>query len=89
MARGNCRGSIVSPMTSPKGRLFALHAKALHGNPFDGHTLGSTITDMEKQTGVEARRIHVRGPAATTIRSGSGSGSRDSSVASRLRSDAR
>lgn len=36
-----------------------LHAKALHGNPFDGHTLGPVITDMERLTGVEARRIHV------------------------------
>ena len=36
-----------------------LHAKALHGNPFDGHTLGPVIADMEKLTGVEARRIHV------------------------------
>ena len=36
-----------------------LHAKALHGNPFDGHTLGPVVADMEKLTGVEARRIHV------------------------------
>ena len=36
-----------------------LHAKALHGNPFDGHTLGPAIADMEKLTGVEVRRIHV------------------------------
>jgi transposase, IS5 family len=36
-----------------------LHAKALHGNPFDGHTLGPVVADMEKLTGVEAKRIHV------------------------------
>jgi len=36
-----------------------LHAKALHGNPCDGHTLGPVIADMEKQNGVEVRRIHV------------------------------
>ena len=36
-----------------------LHAKALHGNPFDGHTLGPIIADLEKLTGVEPRRIHV------------------------------
>ncbi|MGY4403872.1 hypothetical protein ACVIYL_004675 [Bradyrhizobium sp. USDA 3315] len=46
-------------MTSPKGGQFVLHAKALHGNPFDGHTLGPVIADMEKLTGVEARGIHV------------------------------
>ena len=36
-----------------------LHAKALHGNPFDGHTLGPIIADLEELTGVETRRIHV------------------------------
>jgi len=36
-----------------------LHAKALHGNPFDDHTLGPIIADLEKLTGVETRRIHV------------------------------
>jgi hypothetical protein len=67
-----------------------LHAKALHGNPFDGHTLGPMITDMDRLTGVEARRIHVdKGIAATTTRIGSGSGSRGSSAASRLPSVAR
>ena len=25
-----------------------LHAKALHGNPYDGHTLGPVIADLEK-----------------------------------------
>lgn len=36
-----------------------LHAKALHGNPFDGHTLGPVVADMERLTGVEVRRIPV------------------------------
>jgi transposase, IS5 family len=35
-----------------------LHAKALHGNPYDGHTLGPVIADLEKLTGVTVRRIH-------------------------------
>ena len=35
-----CKVSIATPVTSPKGGQFVLHAKALHGNPFDGHTLG-------------------------------------------------
>ena len=34
-----CKVSIVTPVTAPKGGQFVLHAKALHGNPFDGHTL--------------------------------------------------
>ena len=54
-----CKVSIVTPVTAPKGGQFVLHAKALHGNPFDGHTLGPIIADLEKLTGVEVRRIHV------------------------------
>ena len=54
-----CKVSIVTPVTSPKGGQFVLPAKALHGNPFDGHALGPVVADMEKLTGVEARRIHV------------------------------
>jgi IS5 family transposase len=51
--------SIATPATKPRGGQFVLHAKALHGNPFDGHTLGPVIADLEKLTGVETRRIHV------------------------------
>src|SRR5205085_955442 len=54
-----CKVSIATPATKPKGGQFVLHAKALHGNPFDGHTLGPVITELEQQTGVETRRIHV------------------------------
>jgi hypothetical protein len=36
-----------------------LHAKALHGNSFDGHTLGPVIAELEALTGIETRRIHV------------------------------
>jgi IS5 family transposase len=35
-----------------------LHAKALHGNPYDGHTLGPVIADLEKLTGAAVLRIH-------------------------------
>jgi IS5 family transposase len=49
--------SIATPATAPKGGQFVLHAKALHGNPYDGHTLGPVIAD-EKLTGVAVRRIH-------------------------------
>lgn len=54
-----CKVSIATPVTSPKGGQFVLHAKALHGNPFDGHTLGPVVKDLETLTGVETRRIHV------------------------------
>jgi IS5 family transposase len=54
-----CKVSIVTPVTAPRGGQFVLHAKALHGNPFDGHTLGPVIADLERLTGVATRRIHV------------------------------
>jgi transposase, IS5 family len=54
-----CKVSIAVPVTHPKGGQFVLHAKALHGNPFDGHTLKGALADVESNTGVEIRRIHV------------------------------
>ena len=54
-----CKVSIATPAAKPKGGQFVLHAKALHGNPFDGHTLGPVITELEQLTGIETRRIHV------------------------------
>ena len=41
------------------GGQFVLHAKALHGNPLDGHTLGPVVAELEALTGIETRRIHV------------------------------
>jgi IS5 family transposase len=54
-----CKVSIATPVTQPKGGQFVLHAQALHGNPYDGHTLGPVIAELEQLTGVETRRIHV------------------------------
>jgi IS5 family transposase len=54
-----CKVSVATPVTQPKGGQFVLHAKAMHGNPFDGHTLGPTIAAMTQLLGVEPRRIHV------------------------------
>ena len=54
-----CKVSVATPVTKPKGGQFVLHAKALHGNPYDGHTLGPVIAATEALTGVEVQRIHV------------------------------
>ena len=54
-----CKVSLATPVTQPKGGQFVLHARALHGNPFDGHTLADAIADLEELSGVETRRIHV------------------------------
>ena len=34
-----------------KGGLFIAHAKALPGNPYDGHTLATVIPEIETQIG--------------------------------------
>jgi IS5 family transposase len=54
-----CKVSIATPITQPRGGQFVLHARALHGNPFDGHTLGPAIADIERMTGIEVKRGHV------------------------------
>src|SRR5262249_3380648 len=51
--------SVATSASKPKGGQFVLHAKTLHGNPFDGHTLGPVVAEMEALTGIETRRIHV------------------------------
>jgi len=54
-----CKVSVATPAIKPNGGQLVLHAKGLRGNPFDGHTLGPVITELERLIGVETRRIHV------------------------------
>ncbi|WP_352884007.1 IS5 family transposase [Mesorhizobium sp. M1396] len=49
--------SVATTLKRSKGGQFALHAKALPGNPYDGHTLASVIPDMEETIGNEIGRI--------------------------------
>ncbi len=42
-----------------KGGQFILHAKALPGNPYDGHTLRQVIEETQALTGREIERIYV------------------------------
>jgi IS5 family transposase len=42
-----------------KGGQFILHAKALPGSPYDGHTLRNAIEETEALTGREIERIYV------------------------------
>jgi IS5 family transposase len=54
-----CKVSIVTPVTKPQGGQFVLYAEAHHGNPYDGHTLGPVLENMEKRLGVSLDRGHV------------------------------
>jgi len=62
------KASIVTTNARAAGGQFVLHAKALPGNPYDGHTLRDVIEETQKLTGREIERAYVdkgyRGHAA-------------------------
>ncbi len=49
--------SIATTLQRSKGGQFALHAKALPGNPYDGHTLATVIPEMEAMIGNDIDRL--------------------------------
>ena len=51
--------SITTTNRRAKGGPFILHAKALPGNPYDGHTLKEVIEETETLTGREIERAYV------------------------------
>jgi transposase, IS5 family len=57
--------SIATTNAVAPGGQFVLGARALPGNPYDGHTLAAQIAQTEQITGVEIERAYVdRGDAA-------------------------
>src|SRR5919201_5942791 len=53
------KASIVTTNARAPGGQFVLHARALPGNPYDGHTLGSVIEATQRLTGREIERAYV------------------------------
>ena len=51
--------SITTTNTKSRGGQFVLHAKALPGNPYDGHTLKPVIEQTQALTGREIERIYA------------------------------
>ena len=51
------KASIVT--TNAPGGQFVLHAKALPGNPYDGHTLAAVVEGTERLTGCAIERAYV------------------------------
>lgn len=49
--------SVATTVSAPPGGQFVLAAKALTGNPYDGHTLATVIPHIEKIVGNEIKRI--------------------------------
>lgn len=51
--------SIVTTNACSPGGQSVLHAAALPGNPYDGHTLRAVIEDTQRLTGREIKRVYV------------------------------
>src|ERR1700728_3871404 len=51
--------SLATTLKRSKGGQFAIHAKALPGNPYDGHTLATVIPAIEKLIGNKIERLHA------------------------------
>ena len=51
--------SVVTTNVRAPGGQFVLHARALPGNPYDGHTLRTVIENTQKLTGCEIERAYV------------------------------
>lgn len=51
------KASVATTLHRSKGGQFVAHVKALPGNPYDGHTLGVVIPEMEKQIGAPIKRV--------------------------------
>ena len=66
------KASIATTNARAPGGQFVLHAKALPGNPYDGHTLAAVIEDAVRLTGCEIERAYVdkgyRGHSTTNPR---------------------
>lgn len=54
-----CKVSITTHVNPAPAGHFVLHAKALHGRPYDGHTLKQVMQEYETQMGIEPQRIYV------------------------------
>jgi IS5 family transposase len=51
--------SLATTLRHAKGGQFVTHVKALPGNPYDGHTLGTVIPDMEALVGNTIQRAFL------------------------------
>ena len=54
-----CKVSIATTNAAAPGGQFILGARALPGNPFDGHTLAAQIAQAERVTAVAVERAYV------------------------------
>lgn len=53
------KATITTTNARTNAGMFIVHADALHGNPFDGHTLGKVLTETAALTGVAPTHAYV------------------------------
>lgn len=54
-----CKVTVATTNARSPGGQFVVHIDALHGNPYDGHTLKAAVASVEAWTGVAVQRIYV------------------------------
>jgi IS5 family transposase len=54
-----CKVSVATNLNPGKGGHFVLHASAMHGRPYDGHTLARAINQVTALSGKEPGKIYV------------------------------
>lgn len=54
-----CKVSLATNVNPAKAGHFILSSRALHGKPYDGHTLNQTIKTVEEITGCEIDKSYV------------------------------
>ena len=54
-----CKVSITTNVNPAPAGHFVLHAGALHGKPYDGHTLNQVLEEVKEQIGIEPERVYV------------------------------
>jgi len=54
-----CKVTVATTNARAAGGQFVVHIDALHGNPYDGHTLKAAVEAAQAWSGVSAKRIYV------------------------------
>jgi IS5 family transposase len=54
-----CKVTVATTNARSPGGQFVIHIDALHGNPYDGHTLKAAVEATQEWTGVTVKRIFV------------------------------
>ena len=54
-----CKVSLATNLHPAKGGHFILHSQALHGNPYDGHTLKDALEDIKEVVGRMPQKVAV------------------------------